>query len=178
MTETHFFFFFFELLKVHSVGKYIHIMSNFPVQEDVHQVAEKQSSQKESKKKKLDKIKLPNKLQSNNMPKKRQNEQFSVTASLLGTSKVTHSIVEITQDSTLGFPKSPSKDLFQESSSTSWPLSKTKCVKAKTSGAGSGKDGPFSIIKENILKKQKDKNALKKQSDDISFDELHDALPS
>uniref|UniRef100_A0A8R1Y4C6 Uncharacterized protein n=1 Tax=Onchocerca volvulus TaxID=6282 RepID=A0A8R1Y4C6_ONCVO len=123
------------LIPVHSVGKYIYIMSNFPVQEEAYKVAEKQSSEKESKKNKLDKIKLPNKLQPNNIPKMRENEQFSV-ASLLGTSKMTHGIVEITQDSTLGFPKSPSKDLFQESRSTSWPLSKIKCVKVMAAGAG------------------------------------------
>ncbi|VDO25786.1 unnamed protein product [Brugia timori] len=104
-------------------------------------------------------------------------KHFQLKASLLETSKVTlnigrknlHIAVEITQDSTLCSQKCSNDGLLNKYSMVSSPLSKTKYSREVETSTGSANVGPFSEIKRNIMKKQKDS---------ITFDEFDSALAS
>ncbi|KAM3723493.1 Flavodoxin/ferredoxin--NADP reductase [Dirofilaria immitis] len=142
-------------------------MANFQIQKDIYENTNKERSKEESTSGKLDKIKLSNEL--NNISKKRVDEQFPIITSLFETSKVPLNIVEITKDSTLYSQKSSSNDLLNEDGIAPLPLSRIKCSKTIEAAAGSEKNGPFSAIKENVLKKQKDI---------VNFDEFSNVIPS
>nr|CDP99949.1 Bm1480, isoform a [Brugia malayi] len=77
--------------------------------------------------------------------------------------------IEITQDSTLCSQKCSNDGLLNKYSMVSSPLSKTKYSREVETSTGSANVGPFSEIKRNIMKKQKDS---------ITFDEFDSALAS
>ncbi|MCP9259496.1 hypothetical protein DINM_002440 [Dirofilaria immitis] len=121
-------------------------MANFQIQKDIYENTNKERSKEES-----------------------TSGQFPIITSLFETSKVPLNIVEITKDSTLYSQKSSSNDLLNEDGIAPLPLSRIKCSKTIEAAAGSEKNGPFSAIKENVLKKQKDI---------VNFDEFSNVIPS
>ncbi|KAL4003106.1 hypothetical protein ACH3XW_6250 [Acanthocheilonema viteae] len=135
---------------------------------DTHKDVKKSGKEKPAEKK-LNKSKVSNEPLSNNMLKKTENEQLSVKTSLLETSKMIFNIVEITQDSTMYSQKSSNNNIINQCKTIAPPLSKNECNTDTGTLTETAKIGPFAVIKENILKKQRDF---------ASVDESEDALPS
>ncbi|VIO91620.1 Uncharacterized protein BM_BM1480 [Brugia malayi] len=147
----------------------MHKMADCQIRKDAYKDIGELKSKKGSARKKLDKNEIANKPVSNDKLKKKEQAHFQLKASLLETSKVTLNIVEITQDSTLCSQKCSNDGLLNKYSTVSSPLSKTKYSREVETSTGSANVGPFSEIKRNIMKKQKDS---------ITFDEFDSALAS